>query len=237
MVPNLAVPAALIGDPTRAAILMALADGRAQPASALAYAANVSPQAASNHLAKLAGGGLLAVETQGRHRYYRLAGPEVGAALEALASLAPAVRSLAEPRTPEGRRLRFARSCYGHLAGRLAVAMTAAMERQGLLETARGDGADARSYRVSAAGQAWFAALGIAVDGPRRLPARRCLDWTERRHHLAGPLGSRLFARLVELGWIARAGNGRAVRLTAAGAAALAARLGLEAEALVPDAR
>src|ERR1700728_3022951 len=130
---NIAVPAALIADPARAAILMALMDGRAQPAGVLAYAANLSPQAASNHLAKLLDGGMVAVETAGPHRYYRLARPEVAAALEALRGLPPPIRSLDEPRSPEARRLRAARSCYDHLAGRLGVAIATAMEAQGLV--------------------------------------------------------------------------------------------------------
>jgi DNA-binding transcriptional ArsR family regulator len=130
---NLALPAALIGDPVRAVILSALCDGRAQPAGALAYAARVSPQCASNHLAKLTEGGLLMVETEGRHRYYRLATPQVAAAIEALACLAPAIRSLEKPRTSSARSLRFARSCYDHLAGRLGVAVAAEAEARGYL--------------------------------------------------------------------------------------------------------
>jgi DNA-binding transcriptional ArsR family regulator len=122
---NLALPAAVIGDPVRAAILSALSDGRAQPAGALAGAARVSPQCASNHLAKLTEGGLLAVETEGRHRYYRLATPQIAAAIEALACLAPAIRSLENPRTSRARSLKFARSCYDHLVGRLGVAVAA----------------------------------------------------------------------------------------------------------------
>jgi DNA-binding transcriptional ArsR family regulator len=120
---NLALPAALIGDPVRAAILSALCDGRAHPAGALAYAARVSPQCASNHLAaKLTEGGLLAVETEGRHRYHPLATPHVAVAIEALSCIAPAIRSLEKPRTSSARSLRFAHSYYDHRAGRLGVA-------------------------------------------------------------------------------------------------------------------
>src|SRR5215469_15920531 len=125
---NIALPAALIGDPTRAAMLSALCDGRAQPASALAHAARVSPQCASNHLARLLEGGLLAVETEGRHRYYRLATPRVAAVMEALACVAPPVRSLDVPLTRKGQSLRFGRSCYDHFAGRLGVAITVELE-------------------------------------------------------------------------------------------------------------
>src|SRR5690349_10382018 len=126
---DIALPAALIGDPVRAAMLSVLCDGRAQPAGALAYAAGVTPQSASNHLAKLLGGGLLAVETEGRHRYYRLATPQVAAVIEALACLSPRVRSLDGALTREARVLRFGRSCYDHLAGRLGVAVAAELER------------------------------------------------------------------------------------------------------------
>jgi DNA-binding transcriptional ArsR family regulator len=224
---NIATPAALIGDPVRAAMLMALADGRAQPAGALAWAAGVSAQTASNHLAKLIGGGLLSVETEGRHRYYRLANPEVGDALEALARLAAPVRSLEQPRSPQARALRHARACYGHLAGQLGVALAQALEAQDLLRPT-----GPKAYAVTPAGLAWFAALGVEVGGGAGGGARRCLDWTERRHHLAGPVGVKLMARLVALGWIEHDKTSRAVRLTVAGAAGLRERLGLELSGL-----
>jgi DNA-binding transcriptional ArsR family regulator len=225
---NIALPAALIGDPVRAAMLSALCDGRAQPASALAYAARVSPQCASNHLAKLLEGGLLSVESEGRHRYYRLATPQVAAAIEALACLAPAIRSLDAPLTSKGRALRFGRSCYDHLAGRLGVAITARCEARGYLAIP----ADAsKRYLVTPAGRSWFEEIGIEVDTLRPTAkglARRCLDWTERRHHLAGPLGVALLSRLVELGWVRRNGESRAVSVTPQGEAGLADRLGIE---------
>jgi DNA-binding transcriptional ArsR family regulator len=227
---NVAIPAALIADPARAAILMALMDGRAQPAGSLAYAANLSPQAASNHLVKLLDGGMVVVETEGRHRYYRLARPEVAAALEALQGLAPPVRALDEPRSPEARRLRAARSCYDHLAGRLGVAIAAAMEAQGLVSVTANEPAG-KFYGLTDAGRQWFADLGIdmaAIRAVRRPPARRCLDWTERRHHLAGPLGAALMARMVELGWVARSPGTRAVTVTRAGAEGLRLRLGID---------
>lgn len=223
---NIALPAALIADPTRAAILNALLDGRAQPAGALAWAARVSAQAASNHLAKLTEGGLLKVQVQGRHRYYRLAGPEVAHAVEALACLAPPVRELETPRSPKARALRQSRSCYSHLAGRLGVALADAFEARGLL-TAADD--DDRRYDVTEAGRLWFSELGVDVGGLTSAKglARRCLDWTERRPHLAGPLGVRLLSRMVELGWIIHDPKSRAVHLTPRGAQALFDRLGL----------
>lgn len=226
---NIALPAALIGDPARAAILSALCDGRAQPASALAYAARVTPQSASNHLAKLLEGGLLAVEAEGRHRYYRLASPQVATAMEALAHLAPPIRSLDAPLTPKARRLRFCRSCYDHLAGRLGVAVTAQLEARGYLATP--DQAS-KHYAVTAAGRRWFQELGVEVDALKPTAAglaRRCLDWTERRHHLAGPLGAALMARLLDLGWLSRDGGSRAVSVTPTGISQLRRLLQIDA--------
>ena len=222
---NIAAPAALIGDPTRAAMLQALQDGRAQPASALAWAAGVTAQAASNHLAKLVDGGLLAVEREGRHRYYRLASAEVAHAIEALSVLAAPVRSLETPRTPKARALRDARCCYGHLAGRLGVCVADALVARGLLTPE-----DGKLYAVTAPGRVWFEDLGVEVGALRspRGVARQCLDWTERRHHLAGPLGVKLLARMTMLGWLAAEPQGRAVRLTVAGREALRERLGVE---------
>jgi len=227
---NIAVPAALIADPARASILMALMDGRAHPASTLAYAANLSPQAASNHLAKLLDGGMVLVESEGRHRYYRLARPEIAAALEALQTLAPRVRAIDEPRSPEARRLRAARSCYDHLAGQLGVAIAQAMEARGLLSAPANEPAG-KLYGLTEAGARWFAELGIAPPPAGRggkPAARRCLDWTERRHHLAGPLGAALLQRLVKLGWVARTPGSRAVTVTPAGTEGLRRHLGIE---------
>jgi DNA-binding transcriptional ArsR family regulator len=233
---NIALPAALIGDPARAAILSALCDGRAQPASALAYAARVTPQSASNHLAKLLEGGLLAVESEGRHRYYRLASPHVAAAMEALAHLAPRVRSLDAPLTPKARRLRFGRSCYDHLAGRLGVAVAAQLEARGYLTAP--DPASKR-YSVTIAGRHWLHELGIEVDALKPTAAgvaRRCLDWTERRHHLAGPLGAALMARFIDLGWLRRDGASRAVSITPIGVYELRRLLQIDAVELLDPA-
>jgi DNA-binding transcriptional ArsR family regulator len=224
---NIAIPAALIADPARASILMALLDGRAQPAGALAWAANLSPQAASNHLAKLLEGGMLAVETAGRHRYYRLARPEVAAALEALACVAPRVRSLDDPRSPKARQLRAARTCYDHLAGRLGVAIATSLEGRGFL-TVAANSPPAKFYNVTDAGWQWFAEFGIDTSLTRRLLARRCLDWTERRHHLAGPLGVQLLSRLVALNWVERDRETRAVTVTRAGTDGFRQRLGID---------
>lgn len=227
---NIAVPAALIADPARASILMALLDGRAHPAGALAYAANISPQAASNHLAKLLDGGMVAVEIEGRHRYYRLAKPEIAMVLEALLSVSPPIRSLDDPRSPKARQIRAARSCYDHLAGQLGVAIAEAMEAQGLLSAAANAPAG-KLFGITDAGRRWFADLGIdvgSVTSKQRPLSRRCLDWTERRHHLAGTLGAQLLARFEAMGWVERNRETRAVTVTRAGAEGLKQRLGID---------
>lgn len=224
--PGIAVTAALIGDTGRAAMLIALADGRALPAGELAAAAGLSASAASGHLARLTEGGLLAVERQGRHRYYRLASPGVAAILESLAAHAGTPRRASVLSSPRERALRQARSCYDHLAGELGVAVAAALEERGLLAADEG-----KRLVVTSAGTTWFAAVpGIDVAALR--PGRhgiacRCLDWTERRHHLAGPLGAHLLGRLCDLGWLARTPKSRALRLTQRGAEGLSRELGL----------
>ncbi|MGH7000720.1 MAG: ArsR/SmtB family transcription factor [Stellaceae bacterium] len=226
---NVAIPAALIADPARAAILMALLDGRAQPATALAYAAGISAQSASNHLGKLVAGGLLKLRAAGRHRYYCLANAEIAHVLEGLSGLAPAVKSLETPRSPLARQLRAARSCYDHLAGKLGVALADALvRRHWLSEIADGD----ERYVITQEGRERFAAFGVVLDDvkpDRRGVARKCLDWTERRNHVAGPVGVRLLARLTALGWLER-GNGprgRGVVVTPAGATGLREQFGL----------
>lgn len=212
--PNIALVASLIGEPARAAMLVALLDGRSLPASELAFRARVSPQTTSSHLAKLMSGKLLAVETHGRHRYYRIANAEVAQALEAIQSIAPQRRITALLRTDEDKTLRFARTCYDHLAGKLAVELTQKLVERGVL---RISGAD---YSVTRKGAEWLKDFGIEVEEAkqrRRAFARQCLDWSERRHHIAGALGAAILARLFELNWIARQRTGRAVRLTHTG--------------------
>jgi len=215
--------AALIGEPARATMLLSLLNGRALPAGELAFSANVAPQTASGHLAKLVEGGLLSVENQGRHRYYRLAGPDVGTALEALGGLAPASR--VRDREPEEVRvLRFARTCYNHLAGRLAVDINGAMQRQGLLAAV-----SEKECELTELGRKWLAEIARGRPlkvGRRETVARLCLDWTERQHHLGGPLGCALLNCLCEQKWIVRM-RGRAVRLTLNGRVELGKQFGL----------
>lgn len=226
---NIALPASLIGDPARAAILASLVDGRAQPAGVLAHAAGISAQSASNHLSKLLEGGLLSLEIQGRHRYYRLSSTQVGAALEALAQLAPPIRSMDKRISKSAVHLCFARTCYDHLAGRLGVAVATTIQDKGYI-LVRED--DPTQLLVSKDGERWFSSIGLDITnlkpGTRGL-AHRCLDWTERRHHLAGPVASALLSRFLELDWLRRVDETRAVKLTDKGMTAMRDHLGLGA--------
>jgi hypothetical protein len=199
-------------------MLLALMDGRALPAGQLAMIANVAPQTASSHLTKLVGGSLLAVEQQGRHRYYRLANSEVAHAIEALLAIAPRpeplLRSPGRPDAQDGTPA-YARTCYSHLAGQLAVDVADTLQRRGLLVKS-----PRHSFGVTQRGRRWFADLGIAfterqMADPRL--ARCCLDWTERRHHIAGRLGSAILTRFRELKWIMPIRDSRAVRVTLEG--------------------
>ena len=213
---DLASIGALLGDPSRARMLDALMSGRALAAGELAHVAGVVRSTASEHLARLREGGLVEVVAQGRHRYYRLAGPDVGAALEAISHIAPArpVRSLRQ--AGHARALAHARTCYDHLAGLCGVELHDALLRHGWLTTA---------YEVTPEGVNGLAGWGIAVEevrSQRRSFLRPCLDWTERRPHLAGGLAAALADNLVGRGWFARrSADSRALRLTELGRAGL----------------
>ena len=233
---DVAVVAALVGEPARARVLMALADGRALAASTLAAEAGVAASTVSGHLARLVDGGLLCVEESGRHRYFRLARPEVAHAIEALAAIAPArpVRSLSD--STHGGAIRLARTCYDHLAGRLGVALFEALVSGGVLHSeAKEEGADpvlgagrALELSLTGTGRERLVHLGVVVDPPTRRPQLAyCVDWSEQRPHLAGWLGAALLDRFVTLGWIVRKPR-RVVTLTDAGRAGLATQLGVD---------
>lgn len=216
---------ALVGDPARANILSALMTGQALTAGELAWHASVTAQTASGHLARLVDGGLLAQTRQGRHRYYRLSSPLVARMLESVALVA-SVEGPARyrPGTPRDEALRAARTCYDHLAGRLGVALADALSAGGHLEL------DDDGGRVTPRGEDLLAAFGIdlAASGrTRRCLCRPCLDWSERRPHLAGLIGARIAERCFELGWIERLRDTRAVAVTAAGAAGFEERFGV----------
>jgi DNA-binding transcriptional ArsR family regulator len=230
--PTFAGTAFLLADPARAMMLMALLDGRALPAGELAFAARVTAQTASSHLAKLLAGGLLALEREGRHRYYRLAGSHVVQALEHLAAIRPEPRIRRRALSPEARRLRFCRSCYDHLAGQVGVALTRALEEREYLRPA----AD-KLLAVTPAGSEWLQRLGVDLGGikpSRGALARQCLDWTERQHHVAGPLGVELLSVLCASGWLRRGRETRAVQVLPKGRQELRAQLGVDVDHLVP---
>jgi DNA-binding transcriptional ArsR family regulator len=234
---------ALVADRGRARILLALGDGRALPASVLADEAGVAASTASAHLSRLVKGGMLRVERHGRHRYFRLAGPEVGELIEALARISPPapVRSLKQG--SKAHAVRFARTCYDHLAGMLGTKLMESLLERELLaggdgvfdpESAEADRLAApgfdHDYRLTPSGVRELTAFGIDFDS---LPARRpliryCVDWSEQRHHLAGSLGAAITDRMIELGWIRKAQRSRAVHLSDTGSEGLRDRFGVE---------
>ncbi len=218
-----AVAANLLAEPARAAMLLELMSGRALPAGELAVVAHVSPQTASGHLARLVEGSFLMVEQQGRHRYYRLASTEVASAVEALLVLTNGVRK-EKTSVPAIGSLEHARTCYAHLAGWLGVQIADALQANGLLLPAGG-----RAFAVTQRGQEWFEELGMEVasaeDGANPKVARQCIDWTERRPHVAGALGVGMYRRFVALKWVVPAKNTRAVRVTLEGKRELWTRL------------
>jgi DNA-binding transcriptional ArsR family regulator len=225
----LASLAGLLADRTRAAFLLALLDGRAWTAGELARHAGVAPSTATGHLTRLVDAGLLAQERQGRHRYVRLAGPATAQLLEdlaghPLATGVPAPAGSLRVATANAALAR-GRTCYDHLAGRLGVAVTGAMTATGLLRQDAG-------FALTDAGLAWLSGpLGAdpaTWQTSRRPLARACLDWTERRSHLAGVAGAVVCRRFLERGWVARVGSGRAVRLTPTGRAVLPELLNLD---------
>ncbi len=228
---DLAAVAGLLADPRRCAILLALGDGRALPAGRLAAEAGVSASTTSSHLRRLTDGGLLRVEQHGRHRYYRLAGEGVGRLLETVAQLSPQapVRSLRQ--SGRARALHEARTCYDHLAGRLGVELMAALlddghltggdgrydPQQAVRDRPVGHGHDT-SYRLTRTGHDLLDSIGAGHERA----VRYCVDWSEQRHHLAGPVGRQLLARLHTLDWVRPDAASRALRITEIGHAGLA---------------
>jgi DNA-binding transcriptional ArsR family regulator len=223
---DLARVGTLLADPKRANMLLTLLGGEAESASALADAAGASRSLASAHLSKLVHGGLITVEPQGRHRLYRLAGPQVAEAIEALTQLAPPtpVRSLRDANRKEN--LRQARLCYDHLAGVLGVDLTQALVDRGALDHADG------GFALTVDGEAAMSDFGVDVPALRRRRrplTRACKDWTEPGHHLAGGLGAAIASQCFERRWIERGEAGRIVRVTPAGRRELRAWAGVQA--------
>lgn len=212
--PDLAIVASLIGDATRANILAALLDGRAQTASELAYFAHVSPQTASGHLAKLIDGKLLTVMRQGRNRYYRLATPLVGQMLEGVMAVASEGPQRHRPISKADGAMRAARTCYDHFAGKLGVGLADNLTQRGYLVLTPEAG------EVTERGAAFLGDFGVDLASlrlKRRTLCKPCLDWTERRLHLGGTVGAALAKRCFDLGWLTRMRDSRALAVTAAG--------------------
>ena len=222
---TLAEIAALTGDVARTNMLSALMDGRAFTASELAWHSGVSPQTASGHLAKLSEANLIAVTRQGRHRYYRLAGPEVAQAIEALMAVASFGPKRHRPVGPKDEALRNARTCYDHLAGRLGIAIADALASNGYIVLSESAGA------LTDDGHRFVCSLGIDLRperGNSRAVCRTCLDWSERRPHLAGRLGAALCTRMFDLGWVERIRDSRALAVTPTGRQGLREAFGIE---------
>jgi DNA-binding transcriptional ArsR family regulator len=235
---------ALVADPARARILLALGDGRALAASVLADEAGIAASTASAHLSKLVDGGLLTMERHGRHRYFGLSSSDVGELIESLARLAPPVpvRSLRQGTTAHA--VRRARTCYDHLAGMLGTGLMQSLIDGELLTGGDGcfdPGAARRDrlsapggdldYRVTARGLRELTEFGIDFDALAARPRpviRYCVDWSEQRHHLAGGLGAALADRVFELDWVTRARRSRALQITQEGQAGLRERFGVE---------
>jgi DNA-binding transcriptional ArsR family regulator len=221
---RLAEVAALVGDPARANILVALMGGRALTAGELVLATGVSPQTTSGHLGKLTDGRLIACVKQGRHRYYRIATPHVAEMLESIMAVAAAAPPRYRPPSKRDEAMRIARTCYDHFAGRLGVGITDALCALGHV-TLSDDGGE-----LSESGVAFFEEFGVdlaAARTSRRIFCRPCLDWTERRPHLGGTVGAVLAKRCFDLEWLKRIRDSRALIITPAGARGLSDAFGL----------
>ncbi|UPK75397.1 ArsR family transcriptional regulator [Nocardioidaceae bacterium SCSIO 66511] len=226
---DLARPAALMAEPARAAMLLTLIDGSERPASELARVAGVSASTASEHLQRLTVGGLVDVRRAGRHRYFRLRDRDVAAAVEALAAIAPVkrVNSLRAART--GRAVAYARTCYDHAAGHLGVAIAEAFVARGVVAPL----APGEVGRILTPETPLLVTIGFSADPQIRRPdVRGCLDWTQRRPHLAGRLGATVLAYLEDQRWVSRSRSDRSLKVSDAGRAAIADLFGIDPAAL-----
>ncbi|MGG0753555.1 ArsR/SmtB family transcription factor [Brevibacillus laterosporus] len=223
--PNISYIAKLIGEPTRAIILDYLMNGQALPASELAYLAKVSHPTISSHLSKLVEGNLLICEQHGRHRYFRLANEEVAEVLEKLGTIAPTVQVRSLRQSDQLKQVRYARTCYDHLAGELGVKVAEVLLDREFVNLKDGE------YVVTEQGKKWFFQFGINIEEAntkRRIFAKPCLDWSERRYHISGWLGSAIATCFFDKGWITKAEKNRAVHLTKKGKKALQDQFGIE---------
>ena len=217
---DLAAVGALLAEPARAKVLLALADGRSLPASVLASEAGVAASTASHHLARLAEAGFVRAVARGRHRHFTLAGRRVAELLEAVACVAPPQPVTSLRQGTRAHALRYARRCYDHLAGRLGVAVADALQARDVIAAVDGAGFIVTEEGVSLLG-------GLGITARTGDVARCCLDWTEQRHHVAGALGRDLMSRVLELGWVSCDARTRALYLTDAGRVEIPLRLGV----------
>lgn len=218
--PIIAEIAALVGDPARATMLSALLDGRALTASELASAARITPQTASTHLAKLTTAGVLSMIRSGRNRYFRLASPAVMDMIDGIVAVALAKRPRQRPLSSQARALHAARVCYDHLAGRLSVDLTDALVARGCIVP------DDEVAEITTAGARFLTRFKVELPTPR---SRLCLDWTERRQHIAGALGAAVTQRCFDLGWLERTKSSQAVTVTASGRRGFRKTFGIDA--------
>ncbi|TDO77541.1 DNA-binding transcriptional ArsR family regulator [Flavobacterium chryseum] len=206
--------ATLIGDPTRASILWTLLDGRAFTATELAVVAQTSPQSISMHLAKLLDANFLSVEKQGRHKYYRFSNKEVAYAVEAMANLVPKSEISSLKKTENYPPIKFCRTCYDHLAGKIGVALTDSLLQQKIIVE------NENTFEISPQGEKWFSNFGIDIEEAqkqKRIFLKPCLDWSERRNHIAGSIGALLLNKMIKEDWLRKNTNSRAITITGKG--------------------
>ena len=222
---KLSLIASIIGDKSRSVMLWNLMDGKAYTATELSLCADISPQSASNHLAKLVKTGILTVTKQGRHRYFSFSSPEAARVMESMATLLPPEPDRVSKSSPEPVGIAYARTCYDHIAGRVGVALTESLVKNRLIASSGED------YLVTGQGKDWFASLGLDVEeirSQRRSFARQCLDWSERKPHLAGALGGSLLRMMLQKNWVRKTKMSRELFVTAAGRSGLRDVLNLE---------
>ena len=206
--------AGLIGDATRAAIMWTLLDGRAFTATELSVAVNTSPQNMSMHLGKLLEADLLAVEKQGRHKYYRFSNKEVAYVVEAMANLIPKLENSPKKKTENYPPVKYCRTCYDHLAGKIGVALTDSLLEQKIIVERN------NNFEISPEGEKWFSDFGINLEEAqkqKRIFLKPCLDWSERRYHIAGSVGTLLLNKMLDQDWIRRNKDSRAIVITGKG--------------------
>ncbi|MCS0788444.1 winged helix-turn-helix domain-containing protein [Cytobacillus pseudoceanisediminis] len=211
---NVAKVASLVSEPSRAAILTALLDGRYHTVNELAHMARIKPQTASFHLKKMLDAQVVSAEKQGRHRYYGIMNQEVAQVMESFLSIAPAAEIKSFKHASEDKAIRFARTCYDHLAGNLGVEITESLKRKGFIAE------ENDTFSVTEDGIAFFHSMQIdltSLKKKRRSFSHKCLDWSERRHHLAGALGNAILEKFLEQNWIQRIPKTRAIKITPQG--------------------